>query len=548
MQTAIQPPLTKTVRTIPAKPEFTQTAAALRPLKVAAYCRVSTKKDEQHLSYEAQKAFYTDKIMKAPEWQYVDIYADRGITGTSAVKRPDFMRLIRDCKKGKIDLIITKSVQRFARNTVDSLEHVRLLKSMGIGIIFETQGLDTRKMSNEFLLTVYASLAQAESENISANVKWGRQKSFKSGSVHFSYNSFLGYNKGADGRPEIEPEQAEVVRRIYSDFLSGQSRQQIADSLTAEEILTPRGCSIWQSSTVAAILRNEKYCGMAILQKTFVADCISHTIKQNNGELPMYIVENNHPAIIDKGIWNRAQEELTRRSGKRKVKQVGTKTEQGKYSSKYALTELLFCGECGTPYRRVTWSKNGKKKVVWRCISRLDYGKKYCKESPSLDEVVVQDAVLDAIAHAAARNTQVLETLKLHIGIGLSDDNNSGDDDPYAIQARIGEIEAAVTELIKLEAADGNQGTYDSRFEELHAEKCALKAKLEQIRAGTDHAAAAQSRLNGIFTAVDGLRLRPLDWDESLVRQLVECVRVVDKSRLRVAFRFGGEIDAALEA
>ena len=188
-------PVAKTVQVIPAKPELAGKSTIKQALRVAAYCQVSTDKDEQEKSYETQKSYYTDLIMRNPEWQLAGIYADEGITGTQATKRPDFMRMIRDCKKGKIDLIITKSVQRFARNTLDSIEYSRMLKNLGIGIIFETQGLDTRKMSNEFMLTIFASMAQNESENISANVKWGRQKAFKNGSVHFAYKSFLGYRK-----------------------------------------------------------------------------------------------------------------------------------------------------------------------------------------------------------------------------------------------------------------------------------------------------------------------------------------------------------------
>lgn len=255
--TAIQP--AKTVRVIPAKLEFTEKSAITKTLRVAAYCRVSTDKDEQEKSYEAQKSYYTDLIMQNPEWQLAGVYADEGITGTQATKRPDFMRMIRDCKKGKIDLIITKAVQRFARNTLDSIEYSRMLKSLDIGIIFETQGMDTRKMSNEFMLTIFACMAQNESENISANVQWGRRKAFKNGSVHFAYKTFLGYRKGADGQPEIVPEEAEIIKRIYTDFLSGTSLRDIADKLMADGILTVKGKEQWTSQVINSILRNENH-------------------------------------------------------------------------------------------------------------------------------------------------------------------------------------------------------------------------------------------------------------------------------------------------
>lgn len=538
MQTATMPTV-KNVRMIPAKPEFTEQATIAKTLRVAAYCRVSTDKDEQEKSYEAQKSYYTDLIMHNPDWQFAGIYADEGITGTQATKRPDFMRMIRDCKKGKIDLIITKSVQRFARNTLDSIEYSRTLKSLGVGIVFETQGLDTRKMSNEFMLTIFASMAQNESENISANVQWGRRKAFKNGSAHFAYKSFLGYRKGSDGQPEIIPEEAKIIQCIYADFLSGTSLRDIASCLTANGVRTARGKEKWSPEVVQAILRNEKYVGDVLLQKTFVVDVLTHKSKINDGELPQYYVENNHPAIIDRGTWNQVQEELARRSGKRKVKEVGTTTEQGKYSSKFALTDLLICGECGTPYRRCTWSKNGNKKIVWRCISRLDYGKKYCKESPSLEEHIIQDAILGGIVELVRKNSAALEVLKQHIGMAVTD-NNAGDDDPYFVQARIGELSAALSELYEIQAKNP-QDNYDSRFEALYTERNALKEKLVQLKASADHTSAEQSRLDKIFTVVDGLKNRPLDWNEQIVRQMVECVKVFGKDQIGIRFQIGVE-------
>jgi hypothetical protein len=220
------------------------------------------------------------------------------------------------------------------------------------------------------------------------------------------------------------PEEAVVVMKIYTDFLASRSRQQIAEELTAMEIPTPMGKSVWSSSTIASILRNEKYRGSALLQKTFVSDCIAHTVEVNAGQLPQYFVENSHTAIVDKGTWNRAQEELARRGSKRKVKQTGTKTEQGKYSSKFALTELLVCGDCGTPYRRVTWTRKGEKKIVWRCISRLDYGSKYCKKSPTLEESMIQNAIVNALIELTTHYPALSEMLKLHIASGLRGDGD----------------------------------------------------------------------------------------------------------------------------
>ena len=357
-----------------------------RKKRVAAYCRVSTQQEEQLNSYGVQVNYYTEKINNEPQWTLVDIFADRGITGTSVKKRDEFNRMIRMCKRGKIDMIITKSISRFSRNTVDCLKYVRMLRDLNIDVYFEEQGLHSIDRSSELYITIYGSIAQTESENISANVKWGKAQSAKEGNVPFNYKTFLGYRRGADGKPEIDPEQAEIIKFIYSSYLDGDSLRTIAEKHNNDGILTPANKRKWSSPTVKSILQNEKYKGDAILNKTYVVDCISKKVRKNNGERVKYYVENNHPAIIDSATFARVQQEMARRTSKKRVKMIGTKTNQGRYSSLYALTELLVCGECGTPYRRCTWTASGKKKIVWRCINRLDYGKKYCHHSPSLEE------------------------------------------------------------------------------------------------------------------------------------------------------------------
>lgn len=471
------------------------------------------------------------------------IFADEGLTGTNADKRPDFMRMIRLCRKGKIDLIITKSISRFSRNTLDCIKYVRLLKELGIGVIFEKEGLHTLNMASEFYITIYGGMAQSESESLSGNVKWGKRQSAKKGNVSISYRSFLGYCKGADGKPEIVPEEAETVRLIYDSFLAGQSLSQIAEHLTKNQILTPMGKEKWTFTTIRSILSNEKYMGDALLQKTFITDCISKKCKVNNGELPQYYVENNHAAIIDKATFNRVQEELARRVGKRKVKEVGTKTEQGKYSSKYALTELLICGDCGTPYRRVTWSRNGAKKIVWRCINRLDYGKKYCKSSPTLEECKIQNAIIKAIGEMSRSNVKLFETLKIHIGMGLQDDS---EDDRYAIRARILELQDTMKEFIRMNAQNGDNELYDSKFEEIHAEISELKARLEEMESWKNHTQSSVSRLDEIFSVLSGLKNRPITYDDQIIRQMIECVKVLSADQLKVIFNGGFEIDVAM--
>lgn len=506
----------------------------MRPKRVAAYCRVSTDREEQEHSFETQKAMYTEMIMMKPTWQMAGIYADEGITGTVAKKRPGFMKMIEDCRKGKIDMIVTKSVSRFSRNNLDCLMYVRELKQLGIPIIFEKEGINTIQVSSELLLTLFGALSQAESESISMNVKLGIRQSLKNGNVRFSYKTFLGYRKGADGQPEIVPEQADIVRRIYNDFLAGATYLEIAKRLTEENVPTMGGGNRWFSERIKSILKNEKYKGDALLQKTYITDPISKRVKKNNGELPMYYVENSHPAIIERRIFDRVQEEIARRVGKKKVKQTGTKTELGRYSGKYALTELLYCGECGTPYRRCTWSRNGKKKIVWRCVSRLDYGKKYCKNSPSVEESRLHNAIAAAITKKANSEEINIGGIMDHIESFGSQRDTDG---IIQRQRRIAEIEKVIDDLARLNSDEAQSGELDYKFSELYAELYSVKDELEEMQNGTS--ALDGDMLNEMREVVTGLKNHPVEYDDKVVRQLIDCIKVMSADTIKICFKDG---------
>lgn len=405
-------------------------------------------------------------------------------------------------------------------------------------------GIHSIDPASEFYITIYGSIAQSESENISANVKWGKAQSAKQGNVPFQCKHFLGYTKNADGEIEIVPEEAEIIREIYEQYLSGESLYGIKCYLEAKEIPTPAGCSVWRQETIRSILSNEKYKGDAIINKTYVSDCISKRVKANNGERNKYYIENNHPAIIDAGTFARVQEEIARRSGKPKVKQKGTKTELSRYSSRYALSELLICGECRTPYRRCTWTAKGKRKIVWRCINRLDYGKKYCHHSPSIEENLLQDAVMRAIMQTAKQNIEVLKTLKIHIGMGLTDEVT--EDKTLDIQIRIAEINAEFQKMLKAVSADNADGIDEERITELMNEKQRLTVQLEQYAAMRQKRESAKSRLDEIYTILDGLQNHPMEYDDKLVRQIIECVVVESKEKIKVVFIGGTEIEMTL--
>ena len=513
-------------------------------IRLAGYCRVSTKSEDQEHSLAAQILYFTNYAKEHPEYELVDVYADEGITGTDMEKRDELNRLLRDCRMGKIDRIICKSISRFARNTEDCLHYTRMLKRYGVDVYFEEQKLHSTQPGADFYIGIYGSIAQSESENISANVRWGKEQSAKQGKVAFQYKNFLGYKKGEDGKPVIDIEQADVVKFIYDRYLAGDSLKEITKKLMDLKISTPQGKQHWSCSTVRSILTNEKYKGDAIINKTFVVDCISKRVKVNNGERKKYYVENNHPAIVDAATFAKVQEEIARRSGKKKIKQVGTKTELGKYCGKYALTERLLCGECKTPYRRCTWTVKGKKKIVWRCINRLDYGKKYCHNSPTIEENVLHEAIMAAIQQTAQQNMDALQALKTHIVVALGAAEK--EENTVEIEFRIAQIDAEFKSMIDTVSADTVDGLDENRIQQLIAEKNELQAKLGEITEERGRQQTVQDRLETIYTVLDGLKNRPMTYDDEVVRQLIDCVVVESKDRIKVVFCGGLQVEQQL--
>ena len=532
------------VTIIPAKVQTAESRDKYHQLRVAAYCRVSTAQEEQQNSYQVQIAYYTDLINRKKEWTLAGIFADEGISGTQTKKRTEFNRMIRMCRNQKIDLVITKSISRFARNTVDCLEYVRQLKDLGIGVIFEKENINTLTMTSEFMIALYGSFAQAESESISKNVSWGKGKAYREGKVQFQYKYLLGYKKGEDGKPEIVPEEAETVRLIYTLFLDGYSMSRIKKLLENKGILTSQGNKVWNESLIRSILKNEKYAGDALLQKTFTSDCITHKIVKNHGERPMYLVTDHHEPIIDRDTYNRVQQELARRSSKRKISDKTT-TEQGKYSSKYALTELLICGKCGTPYRRTTWTSRGKKLIVWRCISRLEHGKRYCPDSPTIKEEQLHKAIIRAINNYYSCGNDVEKILKANIGNVLE---CHGQEEIAAIEKRLKEIDKARNDLISLIAAGGcDEDKLDSEFEKLYKEEQSLSERLAMLKSKNQTSAETQAKLDKIIDMIEHEKFELETFDNVLIRKLIECVKVLSKTEILVIFKGGYEVRTEIE-
>ncbi len=512
-------------------------------LKVAAYCRVSTDQEEQESSYEAQISYYTDKIGKNSEWQMAGIFADEGITGTQAKKRPEFLKMIKLCRQRKIDLILTKSLSRFARNTVDSLNYIRELKALGIAIIFEKENINTLQTDTEMMLTIMSCFAQAESESISKNVSWGVRQSFKNGNVPMQYTRLLGYKKGADGLPEIVPDEAEIVREIFRRYLDGASMEQIADHLNNMGLTTKGSGSPYRKIAIKRILTNEKYTGDALLQKTYVTDCITKKTRKNNGELPMYLVKNHHEPIISKADFNRAQEEMARRSAKRVIADKLTKGEQGKYSAKYALSELLVCGECGTHYRRVTWTAKGFKEIKWRCISRIQYGKKKCHNSPTVDEQALHRAIVNAINEFCEVKEDVAKVLRESITEVL-DPNINGN--VQAAQQRIDELAHNIDELIKLATVPETAESAMSDIARFSEEMKTLREFIESEKTKQMTVQRGSAELDAILERLEREEFSLTEYDDIVTRQLIEKITVENKCFITVIFKGGFEIGREL--
>ena len=532
------------VTVIPAKVQTAESRDKYHQLRVAAYCRVSTELEEQQNSYQVQIAYYTDLINKKKEWTLAGIFADEGISGTQTKKRTEFNRMIRMCRNKKIDLVITKSISRFARNTVYCLEYVRQLKDLGIGVIFEKENINTLTMTSEFMIALYGSFAQAESESISKNVSWGKEKAYREGKVQFQYKHLLGYKKGADGKPEIIPEEAETVKLIYTMFLDGHSMKNIALILHVKGIHTKTGSTEWRTNTITRILQNEKYVGDALLQKTFTSDCITHKVVKNHGERPMYLVTNHHDPIIDRDTYNRVQQELARRNSKRKISDK-TVTEQGKYSSKYALSELLICGHCGTPYRRTTWAARGKKQIVWRCLSRLEHGKKYCPDSPTIKEEQLHRGILRAINNYYSCRNDIVRILKANIGSVLE---CQGQEEILSVEKRLKEIDQARTDLVNLIASGGcDEDKLDSEFAKLYAEEQGLSERLTMLKSQNKTSEETQAKLDKIMDMIEHEKFELETFDNVLIRKLIECVKILSKTEILVIFKGGYEVRTEIE-
>ena len=354
--------------------------AERKVLRVAAYARVSCDKDAMRRSLKAQVDYYKDLIHSRSEWSFAGVYADAFYTGTKD-NRPQFAEMLKACRDGKIDRIITKSISRFARNTVTLLSTVRDLRRAGVGIYFEEQNIDTLTEAGELMITILASQAQEVSRATSENCKWRIRKMFEEG--YTTPFNLLGY-KAVDGLVETVPEEAEAVQRIFRLYLEGFGKQAIANILKEERVPTCLGGE-WAPTTIGSILKNEKYAGDLLLQKSFVEDHISKISRKNRGEMPKYFIQNDHEAIIPREVFHAAEEE----SARRRAKYFHSSGEKSELSSR------ICCGICGKNYRRKTTAA----RILWCCSTYNTRGRKYCA-SKAIPEMTLKEACCQALGLA----------------------------------------------------------------------------------------------------------------------------------------------------
>ena len=509
-----------------------ETRRKKKKLRVAAYCRVSTDDEDQHLSYEGQKSHYTALIEKNSEWVCAGIFADEATSGVRTKKRDNFLKMIDDCRAGKIDRILTKSISRFARNTLDSLQYIRELKELGIAIYFEKENIDTLLAENETIITLYSAFAQAESESISGNVRLGKRYKFKSGEAPMMFGNILGYAKGKDGKPVIIPEEAKIIRFIFETFLEGKSFNQISEMLKEKGYKTKKGNTEWSPQSVGRILKNEKYKGDVLLQKTYVSDLFKKTVKRNMGELPMYLVTNHHEPIVEPAVFDRARVELARR-GSIKSMSSKTMTQTATYNGKYALTGLVECGDCGSKYKRTTWARNGKKRIVWRCVSRLDYGKKYCEKSPTIDEEKLHTGIM-SIINSMLEEKDALRTILYGTIAEIMNAPNS-DKEIINISDQIDKINKEIINMITKGVEERRDRTeIEEECKSKYKEVSELQEHLNAIKAKQQLENAKTGTVKEIFEMIDEMPMRYEEYSDNAVRKMVTKLKILSEQEIEV--------------
>ena len=501
--------------------------------KTAGYARVSTDSEEQQTSYEAQVDYYTNYIKNNPEWEFVGVYTDEGISATGTKHRDGFNQMIQDALDGKIDLIVTKSVSRFARNTVDSLTTVRKLKEKGVEVYFQKENIYTLDSKGELLITIMSSLAQEESRSISENVTWGQRKRFADGKVSIAYSSFLGYQKGEDGQMEIVPEEAEIVRLIYRMFMQGKTPYAIAKYLMEKKVPTPTGKQRWQLRTIENILTNEKYKGDARLQKCYTVDFLSKKRKVNEGEVPQYYVEGSHDAIIAPAEWQMVQLEMERRRNMGRSHNCC-----GTFSAK------LKCGDCGEFFGSKVWHSNSKyKRTIWQCNAKFK-GESKCT-TPHLYEQRIQELFLEALGRLLENRETVMDDCRAVMDV--LGDCSTIEKELESVSSEMEVVTGLIQKLIVENATRKlDQNDYRRKYEGYVNKYAALESRMDSLKKDRESREIKFGIFSGFLFELSELEELPLEFDVKLFHSLVDYATVYHDGRVVFAFRNGAEVETRI--
>lgn len=493
--------------------------------RTAAYARVSTKQEEQLSSYDAQVEHYTSYIQNNPKWEFVKIYADEGKSGTNTKYRHDFNEMIEDARNGKIDLILTKSISRFARNTLDTISLTRELRDMGVEIFFEEIGLSSIDPKSEFILSIMASIAQEESRSISSHVTTGIRWGFERGIVRINHTYFLGYKTDPKTKQlVIIEDEAEVVRKIYKMFLKeGKSCFSIANYLKENNVLTPSGKSVkWTSNNIISILTNEKYKGDAILQKTYTNSYLDHKKMINNGKYPQFFIENSHPAIIDRDYWEQVQIEMERR------RNIGSQ-----YSTNDQFVTKLKCEDCGGYYGPKVWHSNDKyTRRIYQCNHKYDKNKKKC-ETPTLDEKIIKDKFVSAYNALMVDKDRIINDTEEVINLLCNIEKEKEDIDFLTSEVEV------INEMIKKLINDATKETeeeFNTKYKKYCEKFDETKMRLDETQARMKSKQNQGRRLNAIVSQMKEHESVLVEWDKEIwITMLEEAIIHRDES---ISFKF----------
>ncbi|HEM4414110.1 TPA: recombinase family protein [Streptococcus suis] len=513
--------------------------------RVAAYCRVSSDSDDQKNSYESQVRHYKDYISQRSDWELVDIYADEGISGTQVGKRQDFQRLINDCVNGEIDYIVTKAIARFARNTLDTLKYVRMLKDMQIGVYFEEENIDTLTMDGELLLTILSSVAQQEVENTSAHVKKGLKMKMQRGEL-IGFQGCLGYNYDVETKQlSINKKEAKIVRYIFERYLEGIGGKVIARELDELGYKSPRGLDHWNDTTVLGIIKNEKYKGDILMGKTFTVDPISKRRLSNLGEEDKYYIKDNHEPIISKEDFEKAQAIRLRRAGNKKTA-ANVNGKRERYSKMYAFSSMLECGFCGSLLSRRSWHcRSDYRKVVWHCVTSIKKGKKYCKHSKGLEELAIEGAFMEAYRQLYHSNENIVSDLLETIESELND--NSLNNELKKITNKLRLLLKKEENLVNLRLEGKiSDSIYNEKYNELFSEKEYLEEEKVNVETTLKSEIDVKKRLTEFKQLLSSQKMLT-EFDRTVFESIVEKIIVggvnsdgeIDPAMLTIIFKTG---------